>query len=1449
MRETLKLPYILNKVITDNHFSTYLELGLHNPYEKFFEIECNHKLAVGQSTIRNWFDINFYYGTTQDFFNQNHQLYDLIILDNTLYADEILRDISVAIKHLSNEGFLVLHKTQPKEDTGDAWKAIRGLISQAGDLFEFKTLQYDEGITFIKPLSKVEIEFYYQDFNYEQDFNIQLLNPEYDIQNINCDIVSYFTSLYNTPQKSLERTVKTVLNQTNPHWEWILIDDSNNEADALRLKKYFTSLQNKRIRYYRLSEQTGGNIGLAKWRATSLCRGKYLAELDHDDLLMPELTNDILKNADGYDFIYTNSAGVTVNDENELGLIPKYIDGFAMGYGSFRDTINVNPLTGTFMKYNECIVVPVNPKTIRHIVGIANHIRVWNRDFYYKILGHNQNTAVTDDYELVVRSFLAGGKFLHLDFLGYLQINTGDNTTDKWRNSIQDIVSSIVAKYNKEIKAEIERRGQVDWAYELFEQRFNFKHMQFWRIFNSGPEFSFEEKIEKPIIELPLAQLQIPLLIEQLVDFVKSIDSEMTKEEFVQIVDNRPDAIEREESVQRFFKYNWPSNRYAKLAFLAMCCDHQENYEKACFFLELALEEHPELRASHVELIKIEMKLQNWGKVYELSTRALEIAEQKSDFFEESYYFMSPTLNDYLRISCLKLGLIEEAYEQTKINLIYYPQNEYLNKLASECEIFLDKNKKIAVYTYLENEKEQIILPKIREPHIDYIYFAEKDYQIDGWKYQEIHDEILPLDLKIRPHNYLKNYEYSVWIDKNVEIIGSLTELFLEELVYHEDLIATFNHPTRDCIYDEARITLNQEICNFHQTNEQMMRYKNYDYPKQNGLIESDVLIRKHTSARVQFVMEDWWNEIIRYNNYEDISLNFALWKNQVQINWLGGTLNFEGNNLFRKCATHSPIKYATYPANSQHEKKIEVSVIIPVYNGEKDLSRCLDSILNQTIYNFEIIIVNDGSTDGSTKIIEAYHIRHQDKIRVIDQVNLGVTKAMGKGVQSARGEYVLSIDQDDWIEARTLEVILAKAKEEESDVVYFKNYEVKDGNSVPIDRYFKVPLWSKLVKTSIYQKLDYKDMPNIVLHNDRLINDFLDLYIEKISYVDDYLYYWVQNPESMSNKPEFHEKRFRETFIYYGYVTKKFKELGIYDVQEEIINRLKSYFKFWFKNRFEQMMDFIYEHHEDGFDEFLNDIVPVVSENPTFCEKFNFFNEGTSHSLKNLHLSTEVPVIIISYNNLGYVKNMVRQLKEIGINNKFIWIWDNFSTCDEMVQYLKEIANIYNVVQNKENLGPRFFVQDDVFEILPEFFAVTDPDLELNANLPTDFLEVLKGLTIKNSSFKAGFALAIGDEENIDESLTTFQFGRDFTVRDWESRFWIDKLHQTDDLEVYSALTDTTFAVYNKKFVGNTFLNGLRVAGDYTCKHLPWYKDNYIDCSNSYEFSQYSWWNKEEVK
>lgn len=118
-------------------------------------------------------------------------------------------------------------------------------------------------------------------------------------------------------------------------------------------------------------------------------------------------------------------------------------------------------------------------------------------------------------------------------------------------------------------------------------------------------------------------------------------------------------------------------------------------------------------------------------------------------------------------------------------------------------------------------------------------------------------------------------------------------------------------------------------------------------------------------------------------------------------------------------------------------EKQPKVSVIIPVYNVEQYLSRCLDSVISQNFNDMEIICINDGSKDASLRILEEYAGK-DSRIVIIDKKNAGVSAARNDGIAAAKGEYLAFLDGDDFWEADCLAKIYQEAEHNHSDIVIF---------------------------------------------------------------------------------------------------------------------------------------------------------------------------------------------------------------------------------------------------------------------------------------------------------------------------------------------------------------------------------------------------------------------------
>ncbi len=209
------------------------------------------------------------------------------------------------------------------------------------------------------------------------------------------------------------------------------------------------------------------------------------------------------------------------------------------------------------------------------------------------------------------------------------------------------------------------------------------------------------------------------------------------------------------------------------------------------------------------------------------------------------------------------------------------------------------------------------------------------------------------------------------------------------------------------------------------------------------------------------------------------------------------------------------------------------ISVIIPVYNAEPYICRCLDSLVAQTFRDFEVILVNDGSTDDSGEICDEYATR-DNRFRVIHQKNGGVSVARQTGIDNAQGEYVIHVDPDDWVEPEMLSALYQKAQETEADMVvcdfWFGNdYSSQKFYPETAENFKKKLLFqqlhgsccNKLVRRVCYSSHGIGFTPShIRMYEDLLFNFRILKYDVKVSYLPQAFYHYnIDNASSICHQ------------------------------------------------------------------------------------------------------------------------------------------------------------------------------------------------------------------------------------------------------------------------------------------------------------------------------------------
>lgn len=205
----------------------------------------------------------------------------------------------------------------------------------------------------------------------------------------------------------------------------------------------------------------------------------------------------------------------------------------------------------------------------------------------------------------------------------------------------------------------------------------------------------------------------------------------------------------------------------------------------------------------------------------------------------------------------------------------------------------------------------------------------------------------------------------------------------------------------------------------------------------------------------------------------------------------------------------------------------VKVSVIVPVYNVEQYLDKCLHTLVNQTLTDMEIIIVNDGATDNSQKIIDEYASKYP-KIKAYSKENGGLSDARNYGLQHAIGEYIGFIDSDDYVEEDMFEVLYHKAKEENSDIVecnlrhtYPDTEDIEIGEKIQDKKemlmFGRSVVWNKIYKREWLLETGVI-FPKGLIYED--VEFFIKLvpHIRTYSYVEPASVHYVQRSSSINN-------------------------------------------------------------------------------------------------------------------------------------------------------------------------------------------------------------------------------------------------------------------------------------------------------------------------------------------
>lgn len=288
-----------------------------------------------------------------------------------------------------------------------------------------------------------------------------------------------------------------------------------------------------------------------------------------------------------------------------------------------------------------------------------------------------------------------------------------------------------------------------------------------------------------------------------------------------------------------------------------------------------------------------------------------------------------------------------------------------------------------------------------------------------------------------------------------------------------------------------------------------------------------------------------------------------------------------------------------------------KISVIVPVFNSEKYLKNCLDSIVNQTLKDIEIILIDDGSTDNSLEIIKQYSSLYNN-IKYCSKKNEGQAIARNLGINMATGEFIAFVDSDDYIETNMFETLYNNAILNESDIVvcdYVEEYKNKILNKKSL--YIKADNLkmsyivsvagpcSKIIKTNILKENNLKFLENNI-YEDLAIIPSLALYAGKITYCEEVFYHYVIRENSTMQQTNYNKKL-----------------ESIFNVMDFLSNQFEG-------TNFSEELEFLYINHllYAGCGRFLkykntqnmiNKIIDIMNSKYPLWKKNKYFNSQSS--------------------------------------------------------------------------------------------------------------------------------------------------------------------------------------------------------------------------------------------
>jgi GT2 family glycosyltransferase len=375
-----------------------------------------------------------------------------------------------------------------------------------------------------------------------------------------------------------------------------------------------------------------------------------------------------------------------------------------------------------------------------------------------------------------------------------------------------------------------------------------------------------------------------------------------------------------------------------------------------------------------------------------------------------------------------------------------YSEAELLERVRHYKQQKANRKARIVVYTAIIGSYDSLILPETIVDDWDYVLYT--DAEITGEHIFEVRKP--PIDqgsarataryLKTHPDTLFPEYDYCVWLDASILVRGKHLESAIEQCLSNDTLLVGNPHPHRTCVTEELTACLRLKKDDAQVMEGQVQRYLQEGMPKNFGMLETGILIRKLGDKAVQRFNEVWWQEISGGSFRDQLSVMYAIWKTDLAFEYLPNMKDIRlhaGNDycLFphkdradfqtplyaspRFLRANEEVEASTNTLGSQmrviptHEA-LPVDIIICVHNALSDVKFCLRSVMRHIQEGQKVIIVDDGSDEQTHAYLREVTNEYSQRTTLLhNPVALGYTRSANIGLKASQAELRILLNSD----------------------------------------------------------------------------------------------------------------------------------------------------------------------------------------------------------------------------------------------------------------------------------------------------------------------------------------------------------------------------------------------------------------------------------------------------